>query len=367
MPPQESEFLSSSDSLELKAGLVHEDIERIATALRLDLGALKKANDLALKGMQDVSNHLHVKFPLPSGKQSDIDVVFLGSYARGEARKGSDRDYLVILNGPVDPHVPPDYIREVETICDELSILKAGAGGLFADVAIGPELYTRIGLADDTNVNISRRLLLLTESVSVYCKQTHEDIIRKIIDRYCIDYDEAASQGDHARVPRFLLNDLVRYWRTIAVDFGAKRWRAAAQDWHVRHAKLLISRKVLFAGALASLFLTPTAISSGANVRDHLFREFRKPSLARLAGIFNYLTPDGKESIKNILCSYNRFLEILDSQDVERGDLAKAKTETAQALLGEMKKLGKIIQEGLETIFYDDPLFSKITRRYGLF
>ncbi len=346
---------------------MHECIERVAATLNIDISALKRANEQALKDLKTIGDGLQRRFPLSSGMNSGIDVVFLGSYGRGEATKGSDRDYLVILHRLVNPSVPPDFIIEVERICTEIGIPKPGGGGLFAEIAIALELYIRIGLEIDTNVNISRRLLLLMESVSVYSVAAHEDLIKKIIDRYCIDHDEDLSQANPARVPRFLLNDLVRYWRTIAVDFGAKRWRALADDWHVRYGKLLVSRKILFAGALASLFLTPKAVQAGTEVRDHLYQEFTKPSLARLAGIFDDLGPGGKEAIGKILQCYNRFIEILDGHQVEREALVKGETPAAQKLWTEMRKLGAIVQEGLEQIFYDDPLFLKITRRYGLF
>ncbi len=345
---------------------MHEDIERVATTLGIELDALKRASELASKHLNEISAVLQKKFPIESGNTSDIDVVFLGSYARGEATIGSDRDYLVILHGLAKPSKPRDFIRETERICDELLIKKPGGGGLFGEIAIGQELYIRIGLETDTNINISRRLLLLTESMSVYSVQAHKGLLKTIIDRYCIDHDDELSGTNPDRVPRFLLNDLIRYWRTIAVDFGAKRWRAIAEDWRLRHAKLLISRKILFAGALASLFLTPTAVRSGAKVRDHLYQEFTKPSLARLAGIVNHLGPVGQESIRKILCSYNRFIEFLNNPQ-EREALAKAETREADKLWIEMKGLGTRIQEELEKIFYDDPLFAKITRRYGIF
>jgi prevent-host-death family protein len=42
-------------------------------------------------------------------------VYLYGSYARGDAREGSDVDVLVVLRGPVDPHEEIERMGEVRT------------------------------------------------------------------------------------------------------------------------------------------------------------------------------------------------------------------------------------------------------------
>lgn len=345
---------------------MHTDIEQVADRECLDLSALRKASSTSSDDIKEIRASLQKRFPIQAGKEQAIDLVLLGSYGREEATQGSDFDHLILLHASPSPAEIRQFIEEVRRIGKEMGIPNPGATGLFGEIAIGAELYIRIGLESDTNTNTTRRLLLLTESVSAYSEKTHDELLKKIIDRYCTDYEESETGHDPSRIPHFLMNDLVRYWRTIAVDFGAKKWRALTPNWHVRYAKLVTSRKLMFAGSLASVFLTRSAVQSGRNIKDHLFAEFRKPVLARLAGLYEKLQPSGKNALAQVLTSYNAFIKILDDHGT-RDFLEKMEASLASKIRSEMMGIGDKIQESLEIIFYDDPLFKDLTRKYGLF
>jgi prevent-host-death family protein len=59
-------------------------------------------------------------------------VYLYGSYARGDAREGSDVDVLVVLRGPVDPH------EEIERTSD-LRARALSAGVLISALAVSEE------------------------------------------------------------------------------------------------------------------------------------------------------------------------------------------------------------------------------------
>lgn len=330
------------------------------------MSALRKASSTSSDDIAEIRKSLQTRFPIQAGNEPDIDLVLLGSYGREEATQGSDLDHLILLHASPTPAAIRQFIEEVRRIGKEMDIPDPGSTGLFGEIAIGAELYIRIGLESDTNTNTTRRLLLLTESVSAYSEQTHNDLLKKIIERYCTDYGEGEKGHDPSRIPHFLMNDLVRYWRTIAVDFGAKKWRALTPNWHVRYAKLITSRKLMFAGSLASVFLTQSKVQSGTSIKDHLFTEFRKPVLARLAGLYEMLTPGGKNALAQALTSYNAFIKILDDHGT-RDFLEKMEPSLASTIRNDMMGIGDKIQASLEVIFYDDPLFKDLTRKYGLF
>lgn len=132
---------------------------------------------------------------------------------------GSDDDFMVLVRGAERDDVRPS-IADVETILDR----GHGEQGIFGKPVASDDLVGWIGLDEDTNTNLSRRMLLLLESVYATREDLHEAVARELVDRYL---DESVKDF---RAPRFLLNDVIRYWRTVCVDF-AGRERKGLEKW----------------------------------------------------------------------------------------------------------------------------------------
>ena len=122
-----------------------------------------------------------------------------------------------------------------------------------------------IGLHHDDNRKSTQRMLLMLESQPVANDSVHQACWDQVLRGYL---DESIKDNTP---PRFFLNDVVRYWRTICVDFVGKE-REDSEKWGLRIAKLRTSRKLLFAGGLLPLLLCYQHDVNGirAYLRDQL-------------------------------------------------------------------------------------------------
>jgi len=100
-----------------------------------------------------------------------------------------------------------------------------------------------------------------------------------------------------------LLNDIIRYYRTVAVDFEFKTVESS-KPWAIRNIKLMFSRKLLYASGLCSVALTADAAHAE---KIRLLEElFDLPVIDRMVDIC------GESAMTKVLSGYNRFLEQIE-------------------------------------------------------
>lgn len=294
----------------------------------------------------------------------DVDanaaVVLMGSWGRRELTPSSDDDFMVLVRGERGSAPPRPTVGAVARAFgeDPSGYRDPGREGIFARVVHSADLVQRIGLDDDTNTNLTRRMLLMLESVAACHADVLEGARRDVIDDYLRD-----SVKDF-RPPRFLLNDLVRYWRTIGVDFVAKDRKRAGVGWGLRNAKLRTSRKLLFASGLLPVLRCHEL--SAAQIPGFLTEQLALPPVDRVAGAF--LRYGKLVEGASVFAAYDRFLALLGDEEVraELHAIDGRAAAGASARFAEVTQLGRAIDRGLVSLLFGDDLRA-VTQNYAVF
>jgi predicted nucleotidyltransferase len=360
MNPPNSPSTTWLDRLEKKAGA--------------QWGAIRKAQEDTKKNRENLKAVLSQKIA------PDTTLVLFGSIAREEMTSGSDPDWLLLVDG----QAVPEHLNQRHAINEELTKLgypKPGESGVFGRMVGSHDIVHDIGGEDDTNSNTTRRVLLLLESFPVGNREAYDRVRRQVLSRYLGDDRGLRYSDGPFKIPRFLLNDLTRYWRTITVDFVYKQRAEAGQKWALRNAKLRMSRKLIFASGLLRCFfchLDPEAaharqaLSAPTNdiskLLTYIENQLSWPPLELLARAAS--RPDiDLTTPKKLFDSYNQFLAVLDDQ--KKRDELKTLGEdqmTTSPVWQEIRGLSHDFHNGLIELFFGkDAALRELSVQYAVF
>ncbi|RKQ92587.1 putative nucleotidyltransferase DUF294 [Solirubrobacter pauli] len=278
-------------------------------------------------------------------------LCLMGSWGRHEVVGGSDDDWLLLVE---------DEAVDVAVLAEVSRALSAqpGVEGVFGKAASARHLIDRIGLDRDDNKNLTRRILLLLESQPLNGQAFYDRVRGELIGGYVNEW-----VGDRT-VPRFFLNDVVRYWRTICVDFAGKERERGGSGWGLRNAKLRNSRKILFASGLLPLLLCERF--GRADMARFLAEQFSVPATSRIA--YAFLVAGAADSGARALGAYDQFLGILGDESC-RDHLAGLRREDAKrsAVFMDARRSGETLQDALLALLFETPQFTQVARAYSVF
>lgn len=265
---------------------------------------------------------------LPSSKRTDLCVFAAGSLGRFETGRISDLDVFILADRPgridgepsIDASIDADLRRDLEILVKTLDLPPFSGYGKFLRIHELSDLISATGDPSDDKENwFTTRLLLLLESQPISNDALYQRAMQKVLENY---YRDGKGRRDFR--PLFLLNDVLRYWRTLCLNY--ERDRALEKPWWKKNLNLKFSRKL-------TVFSTALAIVSSELNNVTQFKEFsKKVPLERLASVLDKIND---QSLSNrfgeVLSDYESFLAAKSYSELERKDVGKIDEFRAKA------------------------------------
>lgn len=173
---------------------------------------------------------------LETGRKSDLDVFLL---ADRSGRGAGDRSLSKLEE--------ISLLSEVIVVNDELGLPPLSPEGEFFKVQeIGDLLAGTGSTTDDSDNLFTTRLLLLLESKCIANDDLYKSAAKRVIEMY---FRDGCGKAEYR--PLFLLNDILRYWRTLCINYEKTR-HEKGKPWWKKNLNLKFSRKMtVFATVLA--------------------------------------------------------------------------------------------------------------------
>lgn len=308
----------------------------------------------------------------------DTSVVISGSLARGEFTAGSDIDWTLLVDGSADPqHLK--LTQQIRDIVHRVSAKSPGKEGTFGNMVFSHNLIHHIGGEDDTNSNTTRRVLLLLESEAIGRRDAYDRVVKNLLKRYLTEDGGFSRGGTRYHVPRFLLNDFARYWRTMAVDFAYKQRDRSGKGAIIRNLKLRMSRKLIYVSGLLACFSCHLGLNEGNTPAtcqkplgspeciECLQKFLLQAPIEILAGTlirFNLLDP-----ARHIFDAYDEFLGMLSDPTIRQClETLPLDPDSKHETFQRARELSHVFQDGLLKLFFSDNSdLSELTKEYGVF
>lgn len=285
----------------------------------------RQHSDGKLQGLRDA-----LATVVPKGAMA----VTFGSYARREASTESDIDYIVIANEGGGQEL--EHMGAIEKKVGEIVPIEPSEDGAFAKLVLRSDMLKNLGGQNDTNQTLTRRLLLLLEGEWLTDSSEFQTFRQELLTIYV-----RATRRDH-QLALFLLNDIIRYWRTMTVDYMYKTTEGQ-KPWAIRNIKLTFSRKLLYASGVFSVGMTADRSEEAkVDILEHLFS---LPVIDRMIDIC------GASRAEKVLESYDMFLENLEKPKV-RDELKVIKSgDHGNIIFRKLKNEGHHFTRSLMSLF----------------
>ncbi len=220
----------------------------------------------------------------------NLCVYATGSFARRDAWTHSDIDLFFVTDvaDPTTSKPPVPKIKEILInaelirLCVKMGFPEFSGDGQYLQIHTLDSLVNELGSQKEDYENFfTARLLLLLESSPLYNDKVYDDAVTKCVWAYYQDFHDHAENFR----PIFLANDIIRFWKTLCLNYEHKRNRKdkgaeAKRKSHLKNFKLKFSR-------LLTCFSMVAALCDPAEAKhpDQVIRLVKTPPLQRLEAV----------------------------------------------------------------------------------
>lgn len=169
-----------------------------------------------------------------------IQIFCAGSLGREDVGLKSDLDLFVVSDLNKKDRNKLDDLEVLASLINinrQLKYPPFSNDGQFLKIHSIDEMTRKMGDPSDDSENLfTTRMLMLLESVPIYNDAIYSVHLEKVADKYLRD-----KEGHDSFKPIFIINDILRYWRTLCLNYEVIR-NDKSKNWRKKNINLKFSR-----------------------------------------------------------------------------------------------------------------------------
>jgi len=243
-------------------------------------------------------------------------VYATGSLGRGEMSERSDLDIFILRDRNV-----ASPLTNLDEICLKARLVEVARQQKYEDFSgdgkylkahdVKEDLIGKLGTSEDDSTNVfTARMLLLLESRPILGADIYKQAIDLVVSLYWRDY----AQNSTNFLPLFLINDILRFWKTLCLNYeertGAEKHtkpgKRRLHNYKLKHSRLL----TCYSGII---YLQAILCRDGGTVSPKAVMDMvsRTPT-ERLEDVAGW-QPSMEPAVQKIMDGYAKFLQICDA------------------------------------------------------
>lgn len=265
-----------------------------------------KRKENSLSKIKLLRNRMEGKF------SKNITIFVVGSLGREEVGEKSDLDLFIISTEEISNLEKYKTFALLMEIAEELGFPEFSNDGQYLTIHTLDDLKKFTGSPFDDSQNLfTARMLMLLEGKVLFNEKLFKKVLSQIVAHYLRD-----KKGNKDFKPYFLLNDILRYWRTLCLNYEVIR-QDKDRPWRKKNVNLKYSR-------LVTVFSTVFYLVTVDNItKKKILFLCKKTPLERILLTINTINDDNLyKKYYDLLAFYKVFLEAKEQSNIE-GDFKK--------------------------------------------